>query len=97
MDGPATYQRYMNDVLFDYLDDILLIYSEDESEHEEHVKKVLPRLRVAVSGTRRRRRRKKRGVIEISSLDGPSTDHFILPCTLVHTNGIAVAPGNIRC
>jgi hypothetical protein len=52
--GPATYQRYMNDVLFDYLDDFctaylddILIYSEDELEHELHVKKVLQRLREA--------------------------------------------------
>jgi transposase InsO family protein len=52
--GPATYQRYMNDVLFDYLDnfctaylDDILIYSENELEHEEHVKKVLKRLRDA--------------------------------------------------
>ena len=46
--GPATYQRYMNDVLFDYLDDFctaylddILIYSDNELEHEHHVKKVL--------------------------------------------------------
>jgi transposase InsO family protein len=52
--GPATYQRYMNDVLFDYLDDFctaylddILIYSENELEHEAHVKKVLERLRAA--------------------------------------------------
>jgi hypothetical protein len=52
--GPATYQRYMNDILFDYLDvfctaylDDILIYSENELEHEEHVKKVLRRLREA--------------------------------------------------
>src|ERR1035437_6677372 len=52
--GPATYQRYMNDVLFDYLDDFctvylddILIYSEDPSEHQEHVRKVLQRLRDA--------------------------------------------------
>jgi transposase InsO family protein len=52
--GPATYQRYMNDVLFDYLDDFctaylddILIYSEDPLEHETHVKKVLDRLRTA--------------------------------------------------
>jgi hypothetical protein len=52
--GPATYQRYMNDILFDcldvfctaYLDDIL-IYSEDPLEHESHVKQVLDRLRKA--------------------------------------------------
>ena len=52
--GPATYQRYMNDVLFDYLDDFctaylddIMIYSENELEHEEHVRKVLQRLRKA--------------------------------------------------
>ena len=44
----------MNDVLFDYLDDFctayiddILIYSENELEHEGHVKKVLDRLRKA--------------------------------------------------
>ena len=48
---PATYQRYMNDVLFDYLDDFctaylddILIYSEDSLEHDMHVRKVLDRL-----------------------------------------------------
>jgi hypothetical protein len=42
----------MNDVLFDYLDDFyiaylddILIYSDDELEHELHIKKVLQRLR----------------------------------------------------
>ena len=52
--GPATYQRYMNDILFDYLDDFcsvylddVLVYSENEAEHELHVKKVLQRLRDA--------------------------------------------------
>jgi len=44
--GPATYQRYINDVLFDYLDDIL-IYLDNELEHQVHVKKVLERLRNA--------------------------------------------------
>ena len=41
----------MNDVLFDYLDDFctaylndILIYSENELEHQEHVEKVLQRL-----------------------------------------------------
>jgi hypothetical protein len=44
----------MNDVLFDYLDDFctaylddILIYSDDELMHQEHVKKVLQRLRDA--------------------------------------------------
>ena len=52
--GPSTYQRYMNDVLFEYLDDFctaylddILIYSENVAEHEIHVKKVLQRLRDA--------------------------------------------------
>jgi len=52
--GPATYQRFMNDVLFDYLDnfctaylDDILIYSENELDHQEHVRKVLLRLREA--------------------------------------------------
>jgi len=44
----------MNDVLFDYLDDFcttylddILIYLDNELEHEHHVKKVLDRLRDA--------------------------------------------------
>jgi hypothetical protein len=44
----------MNDVLFDYLDDFctaylddILIYSENELDHQEHVRKVLLRLREA--------------------------------------------------
>jgi transposase InsO family protein len=52
--GPATYQRYMNDVLMEYLDDFcmaylddILIYSEDPTTHVEHVKKVLQRLQDA--------------------------------------------------
>jgi hypothetical protein len=52
--GPATYQRYINNVLFDYLDDFttayldnILIYSEDLLEYKIHVKKVLQRLRDA--------------------------------------------------
>jgi hypothetical protein len=52
--GPASFQRYINDVLMEYLDDFctaymddILIYSEDPLEHELHVKKVLERLRAA--------------------------------------------------
>ena len=44
----------MNDVLFDYLDDFytaylddILIYSDNELKHEEHVTKVLERLQKA--------------------------------------------------
>jgi len=50
--GPAFYQHYMNDVLFDYLyqfcqaylDDII-IYSKTLKEHKRHVRLVLHRLR----------------------------------------------------
>jgi hypothetical protein len=52
--GLATYQRYMNNVLFDYLDDFcmvylddILIYLEDPLEHYKHVRKVLQWLRDA--------------------------------------------------
>ena len=52
--GPAAFQRFINDTLMDYLDDFvtafvddLLIYSKDVVEHELHVKKVLERLRAA--------------------------------------------------
>lgn len=52
--SPATYQRYINNVLIDYLDefciaylDDILIYSKDEETHEKHVKLVLQRLRQA--------------------------------------------------
>jgi hypothetical protein len=52
--GPATYQRYINNVLFDYLNDFctayldnILIYSDNKLEHKQHVKKVLEKLRYA--------------------------------------------------
>lgn len=52
--GPASYQHFMNDVLFDYLDkfvsaylDDILIYSETLEEHKQQVKQVLERLRKA--------------------------------------------------
>jgi hypothetical protein len=49
--APAAFQRFMNDIFRDmvdvcviiYLDDIL-IFSDDLSRHEEHVKEVLRRL-----------------------------------------------------
>ena len=51
---PATYQQYMNDILFDYLDDFctayldnILIYSDNELNHDVHVYKVLQRLQDA--------------------------------------------------
>ena len=52
--GPATYQRYINDILFDYLDDFctaylddILIYSDDPLIHHKHINKVLQCLRDA--------------------------------------------------
>ena len=52
--GPATYQRYMNDILLHYLDvfctvylDDKLIYSDNIIDHQDHVVKVLHRLRKA--------------------------------------------------
>ena len=52
INGPATYQWYINDILFDYLNkfctaylDNILIYSDNKLKHQVHVKKVLERLR----------------------------------------------------
>src|SRR5881394_4664334 len=50
--GPATFQRFMNDIFHDlidvtmvvYMDDIL-VFSEDRISHTEHVREVLTRLR----------------------------------------------------
>jgi hypothetical protein len=49
--SPATYQRYINEVLFDYLNDFyttyldnILIYSNNVLEHKYYVKLVLQRL-----------------------------------------------------
>ena len=52
--GLASFQQYINDVLFEYLDDFcqayldnILIYSKKRKEHREHVAKVLRKLRDA--------------------------------------------------
>ena len=52
--GPSTYQQYMNDILFEYLNDFcqaylddILIYSKSYSEHVRHVRLVLQKLRDA--------------------------------------------------
>ena len=52
--GPAAFQHFVNEVFMDFLDDFLtafiddlLIYSENELDHQVHVKKVLERLRTA--------------------------------------------------
>jgi len=49
--GPISFQRFINNVLFNYLDDFctayiddILIYSDDPLEHKTYVKKVLQRL-----------------------------------------------------
>jgi len=46
--GPATYQQYINNILFNYLNnfytaylDDIIIYSKNKLEHEEHIHKVL--------------------------------------------------------
>ena len=50
--APAVFQRHVNDVLREYVDrfvivylDDILIYSEDETTHQQHVKDVLRKLR----------------------------------------------------
>jgi Reverse transcriptase (RNA-dependent DNA polymerase) len=50
--GPASFQHYINDVLFEYLHDFcqaylddILIYSKTLKEHKQHVRAVLQRLR----------------------------------------------------
>ena len=50
--SPASFQNYINDTLWEYLNDFctvylddILIYSEIEAEHEIHVKRVLQKLR----------------------------------------------------
>lgn len=52
--GPATFQRFINSQIFEYLDvfvaafiDDLIIYSDNEDEHRTHVKLVLQKLRAA--------------------------------------------------
>jgi len=52
--GLATYQRYINNILFDYLDDFytayldnIIIYSKNKLEYKEYVYKVLQRLHEA--------------------------------------------------
>ena len=52
--GPATYQQYMNDILFDYLNDFcqaylddILVYSKTKKDHVAHVRQVLQKLREA--------------------------------------------------
>ena len=52
--SPAFFQRYINDILFNYLNDFctayvndILIYSDNLLEHDAQVKKVLQRLKEA--------------------------------------------------
>lgn len=52
--APSTFQHYINDILFDALDDYataylddIIIYSDDPQEHTRHVREVLRRLTAA--------------------------------------------------
>ena len=52
--APAEFARFMSSILMDYLNEFVVVYfddivifSENEKEHEEHVKKVLRRLKEA--------------------------------------------------
>jgi hypothetical protein len=52
--GQTTFQRYINGIFFDFLDDFvtaylddILIYSKNQLEHTGHVRKVIQRLREA--------------------------------------------------
>lgn len=52
--GPSSFQQYINDILFEYLNDFcqaylddILIYSKTKKEHRTHVTKVLAKLREA--------------------------------------------------
>ena len=52
--GPATFQRFINNILMEYLNDFcsaymddVIIFSETPQEHTEHVRKVLTKLREA--------------------------------------------------
>jgi hypothetical protein len=54
INSSSTYQRYINDILFNYLDDFyliyfddILIYSHDVLDHESYIKKIFQRLREA--------------------------------------------------
>jgi len=89
MNGPTTYQRYMNDILFDYLNDFctayldnILVYSKDLLEHYGHVQKVLQRLRDA--GFQVNIKKSKFGVTRMKFLG------FI-----ISTEGIEVDPNKI--
>ena len=51
VNAPATFQSHINGALRDYLDvlciaylDDILIYSDNEEDHTEHVRKVLAKL-----------------------------------------------------
>ena len=52
--GPGSYQQYMNDTMFDFLNDFcqvylddILIYSKTKKAHRKHVRKILLKLREA--------------------------------------------------
>jgi hypothetical protein len=87
--GPSTFQRYINSVLFPYLDefctayiDDILIFSEDPRQHEHHVRQVLSKLRAAGL----------RADIRKSEF---STTETRFPGCILSTSGIAVDPAKV--
>ncbi len=89
--APATYQRYMNDVLFDFLDDFctayvddILIYSDNLEEHEKQVIKVLTRLREAGLQVD----------IDKSEFSVTTTKYLGF---IISTDGIRVDPSKVQC
>lgn len=88
--GPATYQRFMNDILLEYLDDFcsvylddILIYSRNEKEHNIHVKKVMKK--VLDNGYQVQ--------LDKSEFHVTSTKYFGF---VISTKGIEVDPGKIN-
>ena len=87
--GPTTFQRFINDTLFDYLNvfctaylDDILIYSQSREEHTKHVRLVLQRLREANLQA------------DISKSEFYTTSTAFLGL-IVSTEGIAINPNKV--
>ena len=89
--GPASFQSYINHALRGYLDnfctaymDDILIYSQNLSEHQDHVKSVLQRLR-------------EHGLqVDISKCSFEATQVTYLGL-IVSTKGISMDPKKVAC